>query len=496
MSSSKSSQKREGKNSFKKVTPFELFYQLTYMSAISAAGVGRARTFELAAVTTTNAAPYFAAINTLVQEFRYEYPEACRRLGVQSKSENMRSFLLRLSDALRSGEPLADFLTREAEVQGQDYHNRYERDLEALKQWTNAFSSIVISVALIIIVQVISSMIYSTDITMMSVMVVAGIAMAGMGTWIIYRSAPREAMVVRLAKGSAEQQRAMRLFRMLVPLAFATAAGLALVGAPVGLVFIAFAGFLVPIGIISMRSDKKVVKQDEEFSTFLRSTGGMATASGTTLKQALTRIDLSSFPMLEDNIKRLSTRLEALIEPELCWRSFGNETGSRLISDVTEIFYNAVRMGGDPERVGYLCSLFTSKTVQLRAKRKLIAGTFTGLTTVMHAVVAGLMLFVLSIVQNFAAIVAALMPSQEELATSSGKQFSLGMAEFSAADLQFLANVTLGMIVALGIVAAVAIIVCSGGNKLKAAFYVGMTAIISGVCYLAVPPLVANILKS
>src|SRR5690349_11515695 len=110
MSSSKSSPKHGDNNSFKKVSPFELFYQLTYMSAMSAAGLSRSKTFEIAAQSTSPVATYFAGVNTLVAELRYDYPEACRRIGARAKSDNMKSFLLRLSDALRSGEPLAEFL--------------------------------------------------------------------------------------------------------------------------------------------------------------------------------------------------------------------------------------------------------------------------------------------------------------------------------------------------------------------------------------------------
>ncbi|MBP8973464.1 MAG: type II secretion system F family protein, partial [Anaerolineae bacterium] len=234
MSSSKSSPKRDDRTSFEPVPPFALFYQLTYMSAMAAAGLSRSKTFEIAAQSGSVAARYFAAINTLVDEFRYDYPEACRRIGAQAKSENMRSFLLRLSDALRSGEPLAEFLAREAEVQAADYENKYERNLESLKQWSNAFSSIVISVALIVIIQVISSMIYSMNTQVMAGLISAGVIMAGFGAWIIWRSAPREAMTVSPSQGSPEQKRALSLFRTLLPLALALAAVLYVVGVPLG----------------------------------------------------------------------------------------------------------------------------------------------------------------------------------------------------------------------------------------------------------------------
>jgi flagellar protein FlaJ len=494
MNSSKSSQKPANKDSFEPVSAFDLFYQLTYMSAMAAAGISRAKTFEIAAQSNSKTQPYFFAINRLVAEFRLDYPDACRKIGVQAKSENMKSFLMRLADALRSGEPLAEFLAREAEVQGQDYQNEYERNLEAMKQWTNAFSSITISVSLIIIIQVISSMIYSTNVTMMAGLVTTGVTLAGFGAWIIQRSAPRETMVVNAAQGSPQQQRALSFARILTPLATLGAVLLIMLGVPIGFVFIGAALLLIPVGVMFGRADGSVIKKDLEFSTFLRSLGGTATASGTTVKQALTRIDLSSFIYLQDDIARLSNRLQAMVDPEICWHKFGMETGSRLITEVSDIFYGGIKIGGDPERVGYLCSLFASRTTQLRAKRRLIGGTFTGLTTVMQGVVAGIMVFVISIVQNFAALVATLMPQQSDDALSRTPRMSLGMAEFSPGDLAFLANVTMVMIILLAIVSAAAIIFTNGGSRWKIALYLALTIFVSGICYLVVPPMVASIL--
>lgn len=493
MSSSKSSPKPGGKSSFKPIPPFALFYQLTYMSAMAAAGISRSKVFELAARSTSPAASYFEAINTLVEEMRFDYPEACRKIGNQAKSENMRSFLLRLSDALRSGEPLAEFLLREAEVQSDDYKNKYERDLESLKQWSNAFSSIAISVALIVIIQMISSMIYSMDVSVMGGLVMTGIAMSGFGAWIIQRSAPREIMTLPPMKGSVEQRRVMRMFRIILPIGLSVTVVLYLLGLDFGIILIGLASFLLPVGILSMRADKTILKKDEEFSTFLRSTGGMASASGTTLKEALTKIDLSSFPHLQPDINRLSMRLQALVSPEICWHKFGLESGSKLMSEVVDIFYGAVKIGGDPERVGYLCSLFAARTAQLRAKRRLVAGTFSSLTSVMQAVVAGLMVFVLSIISNFAAIVPTLMPKNTD--ALKGQNISLGMAQFSAADLQFLTIVTVAMVIIMAIVSAAAIIFCDGGSKLKVTLYLALTLFISGLSYIFVPPMVSGILK-
>jgi flagellar protein FlaJ len=280
---------------------------------------------------------------------------------------------------------------------------------------------------------------------------------------------------------------------LIVPLALAGAAMLIVIGVPLGFVLIGVAASVLPIGIISMRSDRTTTRKDVEFATFLRSVGGMASSSGTTLKESLTKIDLSSFPVLEEDINRLSTRLQARVNPELCWHKFGLESGSRLISEVVDIFYGGISIGGDPERVGYLCSLFTARTVQLRAKRRLTSGTFSGLATVMQAVVSGLMVFVFSIVNTFALMVVKLAPPPDAL--SSGPQMSIGMANFSPSDLAFLSNMTTFMIIGLAGVSAVAVILSDGGYKPKVALYSAMMIFISGVMMLIVPGMVAGILK-
>ncbi|MFN8449874.1 MAG: type II secretion system F family protein [Anaerolineae bacterium] len=472
-----------------------MFYQLTYMSAMASAGISRSKTFEIAARAKSSASPYFEAVNTLVDEFRYDYPDACRMVGVKGKSENIRSFLLRMSDALRSGEPLSDFLAREAEVQGDDYRNEYERSLENLKQWTNAYSSITITVGLIIIIQMITSMIYSTSPSTIASLVAAGALMAGFGAYIIYRSAPREVMNVSLSKGSPEQRRAMSLFRVMIPITIAVAAVLQLITQNTGIALIAAAVCLLPIGVASMRSDRRTTKKDVEFSTLLRSMGGMATSSGTTLKQALTKIDLTSFPALQTDIERLSTRLLARIEPDICWSQFGIESGSRLINDVTEIFYSAVKIGGDPERVGYLCSLFVARTTQLRAKRRLVGGTFSALSTVMVAMTAALLIFVLSIVNGFADIVTTLSAEQTSKSTTQNASLSLGLAQFSPQDLAFLGGITLAMVVAISIASSAAVIFTDGGMKLKMSLYLALSIFIAGMSFIAIPPMVAGILS-
>ncbi|MCA9970201.1 MAG: type II secretion system F family protein [Anaerolineales bacterium] len=495
--SSVSSPKRTAKSSskarkFREVTAFDLFYQLTHMSAMAAAGISRSKTFELAAQSQSPAAQYFEAINVLVDELRYDYPEACRAVGEKAQSDDVKSFLLRLSDALRSGEPLATFLAREAEVQADNYSNAYERDLESLKKWSDAFSSIIVSVALILIINLVSSMIYQLSIGVMAGLVATAVLMGFFGAWVLSRAAPQETMTVASGEGSKGQRGTAQLFKLTAPLTALVGAGLIAFGVDRQWVLMAAAAFLLPVGIRSYMADQLINRKEKEVSAFLRSIGGMATSTGTTLKAAIAKVDISSFPVLRTDVERLSTRLQALVSPAICWQRFGAETGSQLIRESINIFFEAVRLGGDPERIGYLCSLFASRTAMLRAKRRVVVSTFTWLTLVMHVTVAGLMVFVLEIIRNFMLLMQSAV-SAEDLGRAT-QSLAMPMASLNPAQMQFLDTITFTMVVLLALISALAIVASDGGYKYKLLLHLSVLLFMSGVSFWVVPPVVGRLL--
>lgn len=489
MTSSKSSQKRTGKafSDLKgEVSGFDIFYQLTYMSATAAAGISRDRVFALARQLPVSTAQYFSEINDLAENMRYSYPNACRMVGERVKSEVVRAFLLRLSDALRSGEPLAAFLAQESQVQGENYSNEYERNLESLKKWNDGYTSITVSVALIVIVNIVSTMIYDLGTTTMIGMAVIA-AMAGfIVAWILYRAAPQETKHGPLAEGDKEQRLSLKLLRILAPVAGVTSLALVPLGVSWGWIMIVASFLLAPIGIVSSLADRKITKKDKEISAFFRSLGGTATSRGTTLTDALTNIELSSFPTLEPDIRRLSLRLNAIGNPDLCWRMFRIETGSKLINQTTDVFYEAIRLGGDPERSGILSSLFSMRTAMLRAKREGVAATFTWLLIVMHAVLVALMVFLLEIIHQFALLLEEAMGPSEQGGVAM-QSLTMNMFTFGTPQIQFLEQITIGIVLALAFTNAFAAVASEGSLLLKIFFYLSILLFLSGVSFLIVP---------
>jgi flagellar protein FlaJ len=494
MTSSKSFQKHTAKSYFEEASSFDLFYQLTYMSATSAAGISRARVFQLARSLPAQPAQYFESVHDVAENLRYNYPDAVRLVGEQAKSEETKTFLLRLSDALRSGEPLAGFLAREAEVQGEQYTNDYLRRLESLKKWNDAYTAVTVSVALIVIINMVSTMIYSLSTATMLLMMLVAIG-AGFGVaWVLFRSAPPEVKCVPLRRGSEDQRHSRKLFFICIPLMIVACLLLLALGAGIGWVMVAAALFILPVGWVSRRADKQTSQKDMEISSFLRSIGGTATSRGTTLKDALASLKLDSFPALQPDIRMLDLRLKAFGKPPLCWNTFGVETGSKLADQAVGVFYEAVNLGGDPEKAGNLTSAFALKTAMLRAQRRGVSGTFTWLTLVMHAILAGLMVFLLGILEQFAV---KLGEATAALNEGAGASASLGLGQmfsFSAPQIQFLATLTVSMILILVLINAFAIVASEGAHLIKMTLYVSIMLALSGVAFLVVSPLARTII--
>ncbi len=490
MKSSPSSRKRSVKAYFEEISSFDLYYLLTYMSATAAAGITRGRVFQLARQLPCSPSHYFKQIDQLATNLRYNYPDAVRLAGEHAPTEDVRTFLLRLSDALRSGEPLPGFLAREAEVQGENYFNDYERRLESLKKWNDAYTAISVSAALIVIMNMVSTTIYNLGVGVMATMVMMAVGVTLALAWVIFRASPQEVMNVPLAQGSKEQRLSRKLFLLLGPMAAIACVALYLLKVPNGWIMIVASAVLFPIGVVVGLAEGKTDKKDDEISAFLRSVGGTATSRGTTLKEALASMKIDSFPTLQPDIRMLDLRLKAFGKPGLCWQTFATETGSKLAQQATGIFTEAVGLGGDPETAGELTSTFAMKTAMLRAKRRGVAETFSWLIIVMHGVMAALMVFLLGILNQFSIRLTEAMTSMGGSDQAMGAMGLQNMFAFNAPQMQFLEQVTVGMVTMLALANAFAVVASQGAHLLKITLYLSVLLLLSGILILIGPSLV------
>jgi len=471
---------------------FDLFYQLAYMSSIAAAGISRSQIFEFASQLPCSSSRYFKEIHLLAKQLRYDYAVACRMVGESTEVESIKSLLLRLASSLGSGEAEADFLAQEAEVQAEAFKNEYERGVESLRKWTEAYAALIVSAGLIVLVAAISMIIYAVAISFTVTLVGVTICVAVLGAWAIHRVSPKEVRVHSPSAYCAAHSRARWMERILLPVAVVCFFIVLLAGWGLGWALIAVSILVLPIGVAGVLFDRQVKKKDSDISTLLRSLGNIASAVEITVSNALERLDLRSTANLAGDVKRLHSRLASRLKPEICWQRFSLETGSETVYRSVKMFNDATRLGGDPEEVGERSSVLAMTLDFLRAKRGQVSSSFTFLAIGMHVALVALLVFVVQVILLFSRVVEGVYTE----AVAEAQTTAVEVFSFSFDSAHLLEILILPCILVMSVTNAFAIKAAEGGSRYKIFVYLGVTLSLSGAGLVIVPMLASRIFST
>jgi flagellar protein FlaJ len=468
---------------------FDLISQLTHMSAVATSGISRDRLFEGTAGLDYSTSRFFRQVHLVAQRLNYDYSRACEMVAETTGPDSVQNLLLHFATALSAGEPEDKFLARETENQLEIYGKKYERDMESLRKWTDAYVALMVSCTLIVVISMVSMMIYSmgTGIVVGLAFIVLMVTLAG--SWVIFSNAPHEVKTHRLARKSPEQYQMTRLGQILLPVAavfsavlgFTFGFGPALIGAAVA---------LAPVGYVAFRDDWRVDARDRDTATFLRALGSVMGAVGTTVTEALSRLNRRSLGALEPHVRRLYVRLGNNITPELCWLRLAGESGSELVSRSVRVFWDGLRLGGDPERVGTLASNFAQRVYLLRASRKLVTTTFAWVVVPLHAVLLCIMLFITEVVRIFGTELSKIQDQSlnSDVLTEAGVN---PMLIYSSPDMRFISFFVYTMILFLTAANAFAPYAAVGGNRYKLCLFGAIMLFLSGAAIILIPNMVS-----
>jgi flagellar protein FlaJ len=485
-------QSGNSKNWGKGMLNFDMFYQLSYMSTIAAAGVPRDQVFERSAELQCSAAEYFKKVELARKRLKYDYARACRAVGEPLKEQEMKGFLLRLSSSLISGEPEAEFLTREAKARAEDYENEYGRSLEALKMWTDAYVSLILAAVLVVVIGIVSTMIWKIQTGLIIGMAFLSVSVTAAGVWLIWVVSPKEPKVLRWA-GSKEQKIARKFVKPFLAIAIVIAAVFLSTSQNLGLALLAISAIVFPVGFIVSRDDGKINKRDNEVGTFLRSLGGVCTALGTTVNSALGRIDLNAINVLRGPVRNLHTRLTAGIKSRLSWRKFIDETGSELANRSVGMFYDAIEVGGSAGQAGQHASAFANRIALLRARRRTVSGPFKWLCITMHTAIVIILVFITEVIVAFGGMVGR---AQEVLPKVPGAPSLSYFSSFNLSGLEIMHTLIMPLVLIFTVANAIVPCVAEGGNKYKILANLSITGAISGVALLVLPALAEALFES
>lgn len=472
----------------------DLLSQLTHMSAVSTSGMERAKLFEGTGNLSYSTSKYFRQVHLVAQRLKYDYSRACEVVADTIKEESVRSLLLHFATALSSGESEEQFLMREAELLRETYGKEYERKVETLQKWSDAYVALMVSATLIVVISLVSMMIY--PFSPLSIIGLAGlmVCITLVGGWLIFTVAPIEPKTHTLKQRSQEQDRMGSWAKILLPLAAIAGAG---AGWFLGLgPALAITGVIIaPIGVMAMMDDWRLDKKDRDIATFIRALGSVMGAANITAANALSRLNRRALGSMEPGVRRLYIRLKNGVSPDLSWLRLAAESGSEIVVRCVRIFWDGIRVGGDPEKVSVLASDFALKIHLLRLDRKLVSTTFSFVAIPLHAVLIGILLFITEVVQLFGSQLSGLQDQNLEggLAAEAGVGSAL---LFAAPALDFVPVFVGTVVLMLTAANAFAPYAASGGHKLKLCLYAAIMMVISGVAIMLVPAMVGALFSS
>ena len=478
--------------------PVDLFCQLAYMSSLATSRLPRNLLFDYAARLPYTSSRYFSEVNFMAKRLNYDYSEACRMVGERTKEAEPKALLLRMSGSLSSGETAADFLGREAFVLGEKYGEDYERRVEGLRRWTDTYVALILSASLIVVISVVSMLIFPQSPTMIAVLTWVMLMSTGLGVWIMYRASPKETKTHKLENTSRLQTLAQSLFKLVaIPACAVILCAAFLMKLEMGLTMILLGLAIGPVGFLAYWNDKQIDKLDNEIASFIRSLGGITKAIGSTITEALGRMDQDSMGVLKPGVRNLVSTLAFGINPELCWRKFVEDTGSEQVNRSVRIFWDGIACGGDPGKTGGMASMFALKVSLLRNKRSMVAESFSYLCLAMHGILTLLLIGIYNVLANFSTAVSAMAPAgQQEGMAALAQLPAFAFFTQGNSQLQILNIMVTAMVLMLTMVNALAIKVVEGGSNLKILYYLGITAMLTGLCMTFVPNVVQGMFST
>ena len=208
MNSTTSSRKQiEKVSSDNQVIGFDLFSQLTYMAILSRGGVTRDRLLEYCGRQRYLTAVFFEYINLMARSMGVEYTRAFQAVAQRAKAPRIRSLLLRFSASISSGSSESDFVLQEARAEAEHYGNDYERDVENLRKWTDAYAAVLVAVTLIMVVSQVSSLLGSTSASFIYLMLFTLAGVTSAGVFLIYKVAPFETITYDPVSGTTPDRK-------------------------------------------------------------------------------------------------------------------------------------------------------------------------------------------------------------------------------------------------------------------------------------------------
>ena len=328
----------------------------------------------------------FKKLDLMINKWNYKQEYALNLAAKLSDDRRLSAFLLRLSQALSVGAYFRDFMKIEHTKFVITSQREHLNLIDRLRWMGEAYSALitagtVISVSMIAV----STLLGSASATQSLQLTLIGVPSAAAAlTFLIAKVSPRYEVVTDLESRPRKLTLLLKSGKILyitllflTPLSFYTLHQLGL--SFYGWSLMALSGVaLFMLGRLGLREVKQIRSLENQFMLFIKALGDAAAAAGT-LTQGIKLIAQSEFGKLSRHIKKLLSRLTLGLDSHVCWVNFAAETGSRLISDFTQILLLSTKIGGKMDVACSTIADWVNEELVRKARREQAANYLKGL---------------------------------------------------------------------------------------------------------------------
>lgn len=361
---------------------FPLF--ITHITALSLSNADRVEIFRQIAQSDE-----YTAISEEVRRFvsqidnlNTSIDDAANVRSNQTPSEIMSDFYEKLSYSVGAGQPLSEFLQEEQEEYISSYSTDYEFRLKRIEYITNLFVGISTSFAFVFVTLLVMPFLTSIDIvTVIIPTVVIYLLIQSVFIVVINTVTPRDKLWYWSDEVTTKKERNIKLSLggsilavwLISLLLFVYQPGFSIYFYPI----LATVPLLLPSYIIFV-SEREIIRDEEQFGSFIRSLGNIENVKQTSTQQVLSTLKQKNYGSLNKHIEELNNRLYTNIDPEKAWTLFSANIGSNLIRTFSHMYYIGRTMGSDTDILGDIINKNFNHIKSLRKSRSAVVSQFTG----------------------------------------------------------------------------------------------------------------------
>ncbi|MEC9119214.1 MAG: type II secretion system F family protein [Candidatus Thermoplasmatota archaeon] len=343
------------------------------------------------------------SIETLVDRWHTNLPEAARIVGRQSPSPIWGDFLDRMAFSVEAGQPLEEFMRSEQDTFQEEFNTLYDTRLEAVDTLREIYISLTTTGMFLLVVSGIHLVLFMTGTLeddpwtvmvrirwiLLAALIYTLLQVFGLISFMVL--IPDDDLFSRndmATNYKIKMRRAWVLATSIgVVIILITLFSSILVDFSVilenwdkyGLLSIAIivTPFAFPAHLVG-REERAVRRRDESYPGFIRALGGTAQARSSEPSATVRALKGIDFGALNESIDQLERRLSMRIDSDHSWVWFAADANSMMVSRFIRIYLEGAQTSGEPAGVAELVSKNTTNLLSLRRRRALSSGTMQG----------------------------------------------------------------------------------------------------------------------